>query len=54
MKRGDIDWEEIFGKEGARCFTRAEFSVPLGNDPKVAREAMEVAKKHRHDHLLRS
>jgi len=47
MKRGDIDWEEIFGKEGARWFhTGGIFCALSETTPKVAREAMEVAKKH--------
>src|SRR5947199_9850849 len=47
MKRGDIDWEEIFGKEGARWFhTGGIFCALSETTPEVAREAMEAAKKH--------
>ena len=47
MKRGDIDWEEIFAKEGARWFhTGGIFCALSETTPEVAREAMEAAKKH--------
>src|SRR5882724_7926088 len=47
MKPGDIDWEEIFGKEGARWFhTGGIFCALSETTPEVAREAMEAAKKH--------
>src|SRR5712675_754180 len=47
MKPGDIDWEEIFGKEGARWFhTGGIFCALSETTPGVAREAMEAAKKH--------
>ena len=47
LKPGDIDWEEIFGSEGARWFhTGGIFCALSETTPLVAREAMEVAKKH--------
>jgi len=47
MKRGDIDWEKIFGKEGVRWFhTGGIFCALSETTPEVAREAMEAAKKH--------
>jgi 2-dehydro-3-deoxygluconokinase len=47
LKSGDIDWEKIFGKEGARWFhTGGIFCALSETTPLVAREAMEAAKKH--------
>jgi 2-dehydro-3-deoxygluconokinase len=47
MKPGDIDWERIFGGEGARWFhTGGIFCALSETTPLVAREAMEAAKKH--------
>jgi 2-dehydro-3-deoxygluconokinase len=47
LKPGDIDWEEIFGKQGSRWFhTGGIFCALSETTPEVAREAMEVAKKH--------
>lgn len=47
LKRGDIDWERIFGKEGARWFhTGGIFCALSETTPEVAKEAMEVAKKY--------
>src|SRR6187402_2368466 len=47
LKRGDIDWEKIFGAEGARWFhTGGIFCALSETTPLVAREAMEVARKH--------
>ena len=47
MKPGDVDWEEIFGREGARWFhTGGIFCALSETTPAVAREAMEGAKKH--------
>lgn len=47
MKPGDVDWEEIFGREAARWFhTGGIFCALSQTTPLVAREAMEVAKKH--------
>jgi 2-dehydro-3-deoxygluconokinase len=47
LKPGDIDWEQIFGTEGARWFhTGGIFCALSETTPAVAREAMEAAKKH--------
>src|ERR1044072_1521642 len=47
LKTGDIDWEQIFGREGARWFHTGGIFCALSEPaPAVAREAMEVAKKH--------
>jgi 2-dehydro-3-deoxygluconokinase len=44
---GDVDWEQIFGAEGARWFhTGGIFCALSETTPAVAREAMEVARKH--------
>jgi len=47
VKPGDIDWEKIFGNEGARWFhTGGIFCALSETTPSVAREAIEMAKKH--------
>jgi 2-dehydro-3-deoxygluconokinase len=47
LKPGDLDWETIFGKEGVRWFhTGGIFAALSETTPLVAREAMEMAKKH--------
>jgi len=47
MKPGDIDWEEIFGRHGARWFhTGGIFAALSETTPLVAKEAMQAAKKH--------
>lgn len=47
LKAGDIDWDEIFGKEGARWFhTGGIFCALSGTTPQVAKEAMEAAKRN--------
>jgi 2-dehydro-3-deoxygluconokinase len=47
LKPGDIDWEKIFGKDGARWFhTGGIFAALSETTPLVAREAMQAAKKH--------
>jgi 2-dehydro-3-deoxygluconokinase len=47
LKPGDIDWEKIFGEEGARWFhTGGIFCALSETTPEVAREAMESAKRH--------
>ena len=47
LKPGEIDWDQIFGAEGARWFhTGGIFCALSETTPAVAREAMEVAKKH--------
>src|SRR5205814_477638 len=44
LKPGDIDWEKIFGEEGARWFhTGGIFCALSESTPAVAREAIEVA-----------
>jgi 2-dehydro-3-deoxygluconokinase len=47
LKPGDIDWDKIFGQEGARWFhTGGIFAALSETTPLVAKEAMEAAKKH--------
>ena len=47
LRPGDIDWEKVFGEEGARWFHCGGISCALSETtPLVASEAMEVAKKH--------
>lgn len=47
MKPGEIDWEEIFGKHGARWFhTGGIFCALSETTPEVALEAMKAARKH--------
>ncbi len=47
LKRGDIDWETIFGEEGARWFhTGGIFCALSDTTPEVAEEAMQAARKH--------
>lgn len=47
LKPGDIDWEKIFGEEGARWFHCGGIFAALGEEtPAVAMEAMKCAKKH--------
>jgi 2-dehydro-3-deoxygluconokinase len=47
LKPGDIDWEQIFGVEGARWFhTGGIFAALSETTPAVAREAIEAAKRH--------
>jgi 2-dehydro-3-deoxygluconokinase len=47
LEPGDIDWEIIFGKEGARWFhTGGIFCALSETTPLVAREAMEAAARH--------
>jgi 2-dehydro-3-deoxygluconokinase len=46
LKSGDVDWDLIFGKEGARWFhTGGIFCALSETTPTVAREAMEAAKR---------
>lgn len=46
MKPGEIDWEQIFSKEGARWFhTGGIFCALSESTPLVALEAMEAAKR---------
>ncbi|MBN1379935.1 MAG: sugar kinase [Gammaproteobacteria bacterium] len=45
LKRGDIDWEEIFGKQGVRWFhTGGIFAALSESTAEVVEEAMQVAK----------
>ena len=47
LKPGDINWEKIFGRQGARWFhTGGIFCALSETTPQVAREAMEAAKRH--------
>jgi 2-dehydro-3-deoxygluconokinase len=47
LKKGDIDWEEIFGREGSRWFhTGGIFAALSETTPGVLEEAMEAAKKY--------
>ena len=47
LKPGDIDWEQVFGREGARWFhTGGIFCALSETTPAVAREAMQAAKRH--------
>ncbi len=47
LKRGDIDWEKIFGEEGSRWFhTGGIFCALSDTTPEFAAEAMESARKH--------
>jgi 2-dehydro-3-deoxygluconokinase len=44
---GDIDWEEIFGKQGVRWFhTGGIFCALSETTPEVALEAVQAARKH--------
>ncbi|MBA3975907.1 MAG: sugar kinase [Candidatus Solibacter sp.] len=47
MKPGEIDWDEIFGKQGARWLhTGGIFCALSETTPLVAREAMQAARRH--------
>ena len=47
LEPGDIDWEEIFGRAGARWFhTGGIFCALSETTPLVAREAIEAARRH--------
>ncbi len=47
LKPGDIDWERIFKREGARWFHCGGIFCALSEStPLVAREAMEMARRH--------
>jgi 2-dehydro-3-deoxygluconokinase len=47
LKPGDVDWERVFGAEGARWFhTGGIFAALSETTPLVAQEAMEAARRH--------
>jgi 2-dehydro-3-deoxygluconokinase len=47
LKPGEVDWDGLFGREGARWFhTGGIFAALSETTPLVAREAMAAAKKH--------
>src|ERR1051325_7023876 len=47
LRTGDIDWQKIFGAEGARWFhTGGIFAALSETTPLVAGEAMQAAKQH--------
>ena len=47
LKPGDIDWEELFGKQGVRWFhTGGIFAALSSTTPDVVIEAVKAAKKH--------
>jgi 2-dehydro-3-deoxygluconokinase len=47
LRPGDIDWDQIFGKEGVRWFhTGGIFAGLSETTPLCAREAMQAAKRH--------
>ena len=47
LKPGDVDWETIFGKEGARWFhTGGIFAALSETTPALAKEAMSAARRH--------
>ena len=47
MKPGDVDWDQVFGREGARWFhTGGIFAALSETAAQVAKEAMIAAKRH--------
>ena len=47
MKPGDVDWDQVFGKDGARWLhTGGIFAALSETTPLVAKEAMAAAKRH--------
>jgi 2-dehydro-3-deoxygluconokinase len=47
LKKGDIDWEKIFGRDGVRWFhTGGIFAALSATTPDVVLEAASIAKKH--------
>lgn len=47
LKKGDIDWETLFGKLGSRWFhTGGIFAALSGTTPEVVLEAVQTAKKY--------
>ncbi|MGE0452979.1 MAG: PfkB family carbohydrate kinase [Vicinamibacteria bacterium] len=47
LQPGQIDWDELFGRKGARWFHTGGIFAALGETtPAVAREAMQAARRH--------
>jgi 2-dehydro-3-deoxygluconokinase len=47
LRPGDVDWEIVFGREGARWFhTGGIFAALSETTPAVAKQAMEAARRH--------
>ena len=47
LKPGDFDWDEVFGKQGARWFhTGGIFTALSASTPEVAIAAMQAARRH--------
>ncbi len=47
LRPGDVDWDQVFGREGARWFhTGGIFTALSDTTPLVAREAMQAARRH--------
>ncbi len=47
LKAGDVDWDKVFGREGARWLhTGGIFCALSETTPDVAREAMQAARRH--------
>ncbi len=47
LRGGQIDWDRVFGRDGARWFhTGGIFAALSDTTPLVAREAMEAARRH--------
>lgn len=47
LRPGDIDWDQVFGREGARWFhTGGIFAALSETTPLVAKDAMEAARRH--------
>jgi 2-dehydro-3-deoxygluconokinase len=47
MKKGDVNWDEVFAKHGARWFhTGGIFCALSESTPDVAMEAMQAARRH--------
>jgi len=47
LKKGDIDWEDLFGNKGVRWFhTGGIFAALSASSADVVEEAMQAAKKH--------
>ena len=47
LEPGDVDWDALFGREGARFFhTGGIFAALSETTPLVAKEAMQAARKH--------